>query len=150
MPKFVSPQIRTAYTELVSDDGIDFSKSPSLTKQCFADECDINNIVEAFAERGIISHVNEASPRYGDFVGFPDYQSALNSVNAANASFMALPAKIRSDFDNDPAAFVAFCENPENMPALVDMGLAEALPPIASGVTATQTAKSTPDAPAAF
>jgi len=96
--------------------------SPSRTKQSFRDECDINNILRKFNVTGELP-VGSVQPQYGDFSGITDYQSALNAVMAAQDSFLALPAKIRSRFDNDPALFVDFASDEANKDEMKALGL---------------------------
>ena len=98
-----------------------FSK-PSLTKQSFRDECDINNILRKFNVTGQLP-VGSVQPQYGDFSGITDYQSALNAVMAAQDSFLALPAKVRAKFDNDPALFVEFASDEANKDEMKALGL---------------------------
>lgn len=98
---------------------------PSRTRQEFAEECDINNIMSRYEATGVISHINPREPMYMDLGdGVPDLRTAIDTVRAATASFMSLPAKVRSEFDNDPIKFVEFAKNPDNMDRLVDLGLA--------------------------
>jgi phage internal scaffolding protein len=94
----------------------------TLTQQHFKDECDINNILRQFNITGLLPE-STLSPRYGDFTGITDYHSALNQVIAAEHEFMALPAQIRSRFDNDPAKLIDFLENSENIDEAVKLGL---------------------------
>lgn len=96
----------------------------SLTHQEFKEECDINTIINRF---GI--GVNPIVPQ--EWVtdvdiseAATDYQSAMNQLLAAQAQFMSLPASIRSEFQNDPGKFVAFASDPENLPKMVELGLA--------------------------
>jgi len=100
---------------------IKFSK-PSLTKQSFRDECDINNILRKFNVTGQLP-TGSVQPQYGDFSGITDYQSALNAVMAAQDSFLALPAKVRARFDNDPAFFVEFASDEANKDEMKALGL---------------------------
>jgi len=101
-----------------------FSK-PSLAKQSFRDECDINNILRQFNVTGQLP-LGSVQPQYGDFSGITDYQSALNAVMAAQDSFLALPAKVRAKFDNDPALFVEFASDEANKDEMKAMGLLHA------------------------
>jgi len=94
----------------------------SLTQQHFKDECDINNILRQFNVTGLLPE-SPLSPRYGDFTGISDYHSALNQVIAAEDEFMALPALIRSRFDNDPAKLIEFLDNSENKDEAIKLGL---------------------------
>jgi phage internal scaffolding protein len=98
-----------------------FSK-PSLAKQSFRDECDINNILRKFNVTGQLP-IGSVQPQYGDFSGITDYQSALNAVMAAQDSFLQLPAKIRARFDNDPALFVDFASDEANKDEMKALGL---------------------------
>jgi phage internal scaffolding protein len=100
---------------------LSFSK-PSLTKQSFRDECDINNILRKFNVTGELP-AGSVQPQYGDFSGITDYQSALNAVMAAQDSFLALPAKVRARFDNDPALFVDFASDEANRDEMKALGL---------------------------
>lgn len=95
-----------------------------LTKQCFADECDIGNIMARFDKTGLIEHVNKFQGDYGDFTGAQEYQESLNQVMAAEDMFMSLPAKVRAKFENDPGQFLDFVGNPDNLSEMVDLGLA--------------------------
>lgn len=99
---------------------------PSLTKQSFAKEADINNIMSKYEKTGIVEHVMSSPGQFGDFSEPLDYQEALNKINAAQSLFDALPAQVRQKFENDPALFLEFAQNPENYDKLVSMGLAVA------------------------
>ena len=101
---------------------------PSKAKQSFKAECNVNNIMKKYEKYGIIEHVNNHQAAYGDFSDVSDYQTSLNAVMAANDAFMELPAAIRKQFDNNPATFVAFVEDPNNQEKLIEMGLATAIP----------------------
>jgi phage internal scaffolding protein len=95
---------------------------PSRTKQSFRDECDINNILRQFNVTGQLP-AGSVQPQYGDFSGITDYQSALNAVMAAQDSFLQLPAKVRSKFDNDPALFVDWASDEANRDEMKALGL---------------------------
>jgi phage internal scaffolding protein len=94
----------------------------TLTQQHFKDETDINNILRQFNITGLLPE-SPLSPRYGDFTGISDYQTALNQVIAAEDEFMALPAQIRSRFDNDPAKLIEFIGNSDNKDEAIKLGL---------------------------
>lgn len=96
----------------------------SLTKQSEKDECNINKIMAKYEKTGLVNHVMSQEAVYGDFSQVTDYQDALNKINAAQALFDALPAQIRSKFENDPTLFLEFAQNPENADQLIEMGLA--------------------------
>lgn len=97
-------------------------KDKTLTQQHMADECDINKLVERFVVTGEIKQL-EMPPLQGDFTKIPTYQEALNLMIEANKSFMAMPAKVRNRFENDPGQFIDFCSNEQNRDEMRQMGL---------------------------
>lgn len=103
--------------------------SPSMTKQSFAEECDINEILRR-AKNGqdISGSVIDRVARYGDFSNVPSYQEALNLVKNANGMFMSLDAHVRERFNNDPVKMIAFLQNADNYDEAVKLGLVVAKP----------------------
>lgn len=101
--------------------------TPSLTKQSFVAECDINTIVARFGLTGQLPS-NVRMPTYGDFENVPTYQEALNALLAAQAAFAEMPANVRSRFANDPGLFVDFCSDPANLEEARKLGLAVPAP----------------------
>lgn len=99
--------------------------TPTRAQQQFKDECDINTIAARFGLTGQMPLVVNL-PQYGDFTSVTDYQTALNSVLAAQASFMALPPNIRERFANDPQNLLLFVSDDANIPEARELGL---LPP---------------------
>lgn len=97
---------------------------PSRTRQEFADECDINVLMEKFEATGVVSHVNQRTAFHMDVTEVPDLQVALDTVRAAQEAFMTLPARARAEFDNDAVRFVAYAQDPENSEQMVKWGLA--------------------------
>lgn len=96
----------------------------SMTKQSFADECDINNIMRRYEKDGVLQHLNKYEGNFGDFTGAVEYHEAMGIVARADQMFMDLPASIRAQFGNDAGAFVEFATNPKNEDKLIEMGLA--------------------------
>lgn len=121
-PAQVRPDFDFYKTSGVRDDLDHFE--PSLTRQEFADECDINTIMERYEASGVISHVNRATPVYLDTVGYPDLQGAMDQFREATLAFKALPAAVRREFDHDPQKFVDFASDEKNIPRLREWGLA--------------------------
>lgn len=97
---------------------------PSLTRQEFAEECDINTIMARYEATGAISHVNQAVPVFLDTTLYPGLQGAMDAFREAAASFNALPALVRREFDNDPQKFVDFAADAANLPRMREWGLA--------------------------
>lgn len=104
---------------------VDFANTVSLTRQEFADECDINTLMAQYDKTGILpSSMNNNVPQYLDITDIPDYREALDMLAEASAAFMALPAQVRREFDNDALKFVEFAQDPENLPQMRTWGLA--------------------------
>lgn len=104
-------------TALVCSDG-------TRTLQSQKEDADINVIVKRFGITGMLPQRN-VMPLSEDFSdGVFDFQSALNMLKAAKDSFMSLDADIRARFNNDPARFIKFAEDKENLAELRKMGLA--------------------------
>lgn len=97
---------------------------PSMTKQEFRDECDINNIMSKYQRDGLLLHVNKYQGEYADVTGAVDYHTAQNTVLAAQNAFMSVPSELRAVFDNDPGKFLSFVTDPANKEKLYEMGLA--------------------------
>jgi len=117
----------TWYTgEVTNPETGEVTKPPSMTKQSFAAECDINNILKQYKKTGIISHINAQAARgtYQDLPDDVDYQSALNLIINAENAFATLPSGVRDRFGNDPAEFMAFMADPKNAEEIVQLGLA--------------------------
>lgn len=98
---------------------------PSLAKQSFQDECNINNIIKRHHATGIPFPTAETiGAKFGDFAEVTDYHDSMLKVVKARESFAALPSAIRKQFANDPGEFIAFVHDPENHDQLIEMGLA--------------------------
>lgn len=121
-------------TGLVPDEDVGFRRGgrvrmaivndmPSMTKQEFAEESDINNIMAQYKRTNVISHVNRYEGKYDDVTGAVDFHTAQNVLIAADAMFMSLPSTIREKFGNDPGAFLEFATKDENREAMGKMGL---------------------------
>lgn len=110
---------------------IDFPE-PSLTKQAFRDECDINHIMKRFKkimnEDFLEKYNGYVGGQFGDFSEVADYRTALDQLKRANSVFEALPSIVRKRFDNDPALFLDFCQDPKNLDELRELGLANPAP----------------------
>lgn len=105
------------------------SSVPSMTQQQFKDEADINYIVSMYDSSGVMPTFHgdgqPAQPVFGDFASLPDNaQEMYNRMIEAKDNFDKLPLDVRKRFNYDPAAFLEFVDNPENLDDLVAMGLA--------------------------
>lgn len=126
IPKFRTPD--DGFNAFFSDLTAHFDMTPSMTKQEFADECDINVLMRRFQSTGDISVLNFTTrrPMSGDFTSAPEsYHEALNFVTDTKNEFMKLNADIRSRFHNDPQEFLTFISDASNAEEMVRLGLAE-------------------------
>jgi len=102
---------------------------PTLTQQHSKDQVDINNIMKRYIKTGVLDHVAKYQPQYRDN-NATDYQESMNIVIKADEMFSELPSQARKHFDNDPAAFLDFVQDPANHHKLHELGLTETLPSV--------------------
>lgn len=122
------PQVHTAFNRPPRLT-LSFS-GPGRTKQSFKDECDINIIMARYETSGVLEHMNRTEGRFLDTTQF-DYQDAMLLVAEANSIFQQMPARLRDQFDNDPAKLLEFVHDPKNLAESVAMGFIDPtkLPP---------------------
>lgn len=99
---------------------------PSLARQEFAEECDINTLMARYESTGVMTHVNQTTPIYMDMTNMPDLRQSLDIMREASLAFFSLPAKVRREFDNSPQLFVDFAQDPKNLEKMREWGLAPA------------------------
>ncbi len=92
------------------------------TKQAFADECDINLIIDRHTKTGQIGHMNKAQPSYG-YATSQDFATAMRTVTDAQNSFNNLSDEIQKHFDGDPGRMLDFIQDPANKDKGVQLGL---------------------------
>lgn len=102
-------------------------RDPSRAKQEFRDECDINTIVKRFGITGKMPQ-GVRMPMFGDFDQVSNFHEAANAIAAARESFSAMPAEVRSRFNNDPEVFVQFCGDEANRAEAIKLGLVPDVP----------------------
>lgn len=95
----------------------------SLTRQEFADESDLNKIMEKYAAGVAPIPSGSRAPMFGDFSLLPDYQTSLEMIRQANDAFMELPSKLRERFDNDPGKLLEFLGDKANRDEAISLGL---------------------------
>lgn len=129
------PKVAVAVNDFYSHNGLDRSVhlvmpvGPSMTRQEFAEECDINFVMAKYQRDGILPPPPNREPMYVDFTSMPsDLLGTMKIVHDAEAAFMSLPAKVRREFENDPFEFAEFAAEPGNLDQLREWGLA---PPVA-------------------
>ncbi len=107
--KLTRQQMLALAKPIVYDDG--------RTKQCHADECDINKIMARFEVTGTISHLAKFEGLYADFSDF-DFHAQTTKLTQGREIFDALPAELRREFGQSPAAFFEYVNDPENIEEL--------------------------------
>lgn len=96
---------------------------PSMTQQHFKEEADVNSILEKYRKTGMVTHINQRQPKYGDFSNMQDLRQNLDLVMSANDQFLSLPSRVRREFNNDPAELVEFLADPSNHEKAIELGL---------------------------
>lgn len=95
----------------------------SMTQQHFKDQCDINKILTRYSRDGLVAHLAAKPGAYMDLPADLDYQAALHLVMDAEENFLALPAELRKELDNDPAQFLAWIADESNRDRAIELGL---------------------------
>jgi len=119
------PKTRNRFSRAKST--ISFTHEDPLTKQADKDSCDINLIMARYTKTGIIEHGNKHQAQYG-VVPETDFRQALEVIQTSSDMFDELPAKVRRRFNNNPAEFLGFCDNPDNLTEARLLGLADPEP----------------------
>lgn len=84
-----------------------FVSGPTQVNQAFLEEADVNNVILRFAGTGELPpRLNAAQAEFLDVSEMPDFHTALNTAQAAQAAFDALPASVRAFVNHDPAQLV--------------------------------------------
>ena len=123
--------------EISQKTGISFIGGKGLTKQTDKDSADINVILRKYEKTGSLPDMILREPKYGDFSDVLSYQDALNLVMHAEEQFAALDAQVRKRFDNEPAEFLAFCNDPKNRDEMRKLGLLKPEEPAVDAGVAT-------------
>lgn len=125
MSKVVIPFIRTPYNydrDLASAESGLLCEDESLAIQSEKENADINTIVRRFGLTGELPS-DFKMPQSGDFIGVPDFHTAMNLIRATQEEFLKVPAEVRARFDNDPQRFMAFLEDDANRDEARKLGL---------------------------
>ena len=99
------------------------------TKQSFAHECDINQIMAKYQKTGAVAHINQHGANYGFATGL-DFAESMRLITTAQDMFDGLPSSIRTRFANDPAQFLDFVQDANNEEEMQKLGLIPANPEI--------------------
>lgn len=127
---------------------LDFVDSPSMTKQSFRKEADINFIVAKARKTGFLVDPMvplTRKPMFGDFSNCGDYLSVQTRIAQFHADFDSLPSVVRDRFKNDPSQVLEFLANPANDAEAIELGLKVA--PVAPAAAAPISQGGTPAVP---
>ena len=97
------------------------------TKQAFKAECDINKILSRAQKAGTMSHLQKYEGVYGDFADY-DFFENQRMLTRGREVFDALPSELRKEFDQSPAAFFDYVNDPANQEDLAKKLPALAMP----------------------
>ncbi len=117
-----------SHDEIRANTRIDCSKDKGKTKQSFAKECDINNIMSRYEKTGAMSHLTKYEGRYGDYATSMDLHEYMQEMGKTQDMFDDLPKEIKREFGQDPGKFIDFVQNPENSGRLAELLPALAAP----------------------
>lgn len=134
---FYRPHGRVAFSNLSLDPVTgELAELPSMTKQEFQFECDVNNVIKSFKPHQMMQALqqNLNAGNYADLPDSYDFQEALHLIKHAEQQFMTVPAKVRDRFGQDPAQFLAFLEDPRNADEARTLGLMKPAPVAAQPV----------------
>lgn len=92
----------------------------SKTQQGAAEGLSVGDIVSR--HRGVPSGFGLPAPRFGEWKA-PDYHRSFNLVMSVDREFARLPARIRGQFNNQPALLLEFVNNSDNRMEAVRLGL---------------------------
>ena len=86
----------------------------------------IKQIVANVEAQGLLRASVKFSGEMDDYPNY-DFQEAQFMISKANSMFEQLPSGIRQKFNNKPAEFMQFANNPDNAQEMVDLGLRKGL-----------------------
>lgn len=112
----------SAYSGPSGDFSISFEDVEFQTQQSFADECDINFIMDKYRVSGA-APLSSGAPVYADLSSAEDYHTSLNRVFDVEDAFALLDSKIRAKFENDPLLYLEYMEDSENFQESIELGL---------------------------
>lgn len=105
------------------------NEDPTLTDPQWADQADIDNIMDRFQKTGAVpNYGSQRKGIYADVSEIPDLLGAAIIVRESQNNFNSLPSKIRERFNNDPQEMINFLKDPKNTQEAIDLGILTATP----------------------
>ena len=90
-------------------------------------------LMSRYVTRGVIPP-SVGVGTYGDFSEVGDYQQALDTIQRAKLQFDNLDSRVRERFKNDPAKFLEFVQDKNNLEEARKLGLLKLVEPEAPPV----------------
>ncbi|AXF52308.1 MAG: internal scaffolding protein [Microviridae sp.] len=104
-------------------------KTKSRTKQQFKDATNINNIMKKYRRTGTVP-ITRQELQYVDNTELPTFRQRQHLIIESKAIFERLPSELRLRFENDPANFFEYLQNPDNLEQMEKDGFVEKAPPL--------------------
>lgn len=89
----------------------------SLTEQHHARSCDINTIMAKYLRTGVLDHIKQYEPTFGD-ISELDFKESMDTIRTIEAEFGDLPAYVRAHFKQDASAYLRQISTPEGVEAI--------------------------------
>lgn len=104
---------------------IDWTGKKKLTEDSHLPEANINQIIKRHGADLIhkVAMLKQPEMRFDDVTG-NDFQEAMDIITKAQSTFDDMPSALRKQFENSPAKFLDFVQNPDNKERMYEMGLA--------------------------
>jgi len=99
------------------------NEDPSMTDQSQHAQTDVNNIMAKYKKTGQITHLAKVQGNFADLSEIQDLHTSMTQVTLAQQTFNALPAELRSRFQNSPVEMLNFLNNPQNDQEAIQLGL---------------------------
>ena len=96
-------------------------------EQAHKQEVNINNIVRKHGADLIARVASLQTFEFDDVTG-NDFQENMNALIQATKTFEQIPSDLRRRFDHEPAKFMDFITNPDNLDEMRTLGLAKQVP----------------------
>ena len=100
----------------------DGEKGRSKTKQSFAKDADINNIMAQYVKNGVLPS-GQRKPMFGDFSSGEELQTIMDRVVSAELQFSSLPSDLRNRFKNSAVELLDYLADPANEAEAITLGL---------------------------
>lgn len=98
-----------------------YFEDESRTVQSDLPKTQIHNILRQYNNNGgVITHLNQAQAAFKDVTEFTDLKDVLNQAREAEKAFMALPSKVREQFDHDVAVWLDTAHDLDKRAALLN------------------------------